>query len=106
MCRNADVIIEVAHPCIVASHGERFLRAADFMVSFKSLSCWKLVPLTSKVGSPTAFANKELEVTLRNAADAGPHGLYIPSGALWGATDIEKMDQLGTLKVLFLLFDF
>ena len=30
--RGADLIIEVAHPCIVASHGLRFLAAADFMV--------------------------------------------------------------------------
>lgn len=29
---HADIIVEVAHPCIAQSHGEAFLKAADFMV--------------------------------------------------------------------------
>ena len=28
------------------------------------------------------------------------HAMYIPSGALWGAQDIEKMNELGTLRAL------
>lgn len=81
--RGADIIVEVAHPCIVASHGARFLAAADFMV-----------------GSPTALADASLEAALRAQALSGPHGLYIPSGAMWGALDIEKMASLGSLTGL------
>lgn len=49
------------------------------------------------VGSPTALAQQKTEDTLRAAATT--HGLYIPSGALWGAQDILKMADRGTLKV-------
>jgi aspartate dehydrogenase len=52
-------------------------------------------------GSPTAFADQAIETKLREAAAASlAPGVYIPSGALWGATDLQKMDELGTLKAL------
>eukprot|EP00052_Salpingoeca_macrocollata_P009367 m.74002 g.74002 ORF g.74002 m.74002 type:complete len:190 (-) comp17070_c0_seq1:82-651(-) len=53
------------------------------------------------VGSPTAFADAATEAALRAAAanDHG-HGLYVPSGALWGAVDLQKMGERGTLKAL------
>jgi len=78
--KKADLIVEVCHPKIVAEYGEKFLQYADFMV-----------------GSPTAFANAELEKRLREVATKGNFGCYIPSGALWGAEDIEKMASRGTL---------
>jgi len=77
---KVDLIIEVAHPKIIASHGERFLQHADLMV-----------------GSPTAFSDSIVESKIRTASSKGKHGCYIPSGALWGAEDIEKMASLGNL---------
>lgn len=73
-------LTQVAHPAITEQYGSLFLQVADYMV-----------------GSPTAFADAAVEVAMRQKAAAGPHGLYIPSGALWGAVDIQKMAELGTL---------
>ena len=47
------------------------------------------------IGSPTALADRDIEAALEAAADT--HGLYIPSGALWGGEDIRKMAERGTL---------
>ena len=78
---NPDVIVEVAHPDITKQFGAKFLATADFMI-----------------GSPTALADVDLETSLATAAST--HGLYIPSGALWGGEDIRKMSERGTLKGL------
>lgn len=52
------------------------------------------------VGSPTVFADEAVEKAMRDAADnATGCGLYVPSGALWGANDIQKMADRGSLKV-------
>ena len=48
------------------------------------------------IGSPTALADRDIEASLEAAASK--HGLYIPSGALWGGEDIRKMAERGTLK--------
>ncbi|XP_070572511.1 aspartate dehydrogenase domain-containing protein-like [Ptychodera flava] len=79
--RNADLIVEVAHPSISAQYGEAFLQYADYMV-----------------GSPTALANQDVEDKLRAAAKN--HGMYIPIGAFWGGEDIQKMANRGTLQGL------
>lgn len=74
---NADLIVEVAHPLITKTFGAAFLEGADYMP-----------------GSPTALADCECELSLRSAAEnTNGHGLYLPSGALWGAQDIQKMSQ-------------
>jgi hypothetical protein len=52
------------------------------------------------VGSPTAFADRCVEKALRRAAEGGVHGLYIPAGALWGAQDLAKMADIGSLHTL------
>jgi len=78
---NPDVIVEVAHPEITRKFGPRFLEVADYMI-----------------GSPTALADRDIEASLEAAADN--HGLYIPSGALWGGEDIRKMAERGTLTGL------
>jgi len=76
--------VEVAHPLIVAEYGESFLEHADFMV-----------------GSPTVFADAGVELRLRKSAkNSVGHGCYIPSGALWGAQDIEKMASRRTISAL------
>ncbi|XP_033748497.1 putative L-aspartate dehydrogenase [Pecten maximus] len=79
--RNADLIVEVAHPNITKEWGQKFLVAADYMI-----------------GSPTALSDAALEAELRNAS--GSHGLYIPTGAFWGGEDIKKMADRGTLQAL------
>ena len=62
--------------------GKLFLETCDFMI-----------------GSPTALAEAEVEAALRSTAATSGHGLYVPSGALWGGEDIRKMADRGTLKV-------
>ncbi|XP_063396529.1 aspartate dehydrogenase domain-containing protein-like [Mytilus trossulus] len=79
--RQADLIVEVAHPKISHEWGPKFLQNADYMI-----------------GSPTALSDQTLETSLRNASDK--HGLYIPSGAFWGGEDIKKMADRGTLQAL------
>ena len=78
---GAQIIAEVCHPDISASHGAAFASAADYFV-----------------GSPTAFADPAVESALRAlaAADTG-FGVYIPGGALWGGPDIQKMADRGSL---------
>uniref|UniRef100_A0A8D0GHY6 Aspartate dehydrogenase domain-containing protein n=1 Tax=Sphenodon punctatus TaxID=8508 RepID=A0A8D0GHY6_SPHPU len=80
---QADLIVEVSHPCVAQDHGESFLGSADFMV-----------------GSPTALADEATERRLRGAVERYGHTLYVPSGALWGGQDLQRMDQLGTLQAL------
>ncbi|XP_053308235.1 aspartate dehydrogenase domain-containing protein [Spea bombifrons] len=80
---KADLIIEVADPCITRDFGERFLRAADFLV-----------------GSPTALADQTTESKLREMAGRSGHTLYVPSGAFWGGEDIQRMAERGTLQGL------
>ena len=100
--RNSpDIIVEVAHPDItrcgvgqapvrrlhialgllLRKFGPKFLAVADYMI-----------------GSPTALADRELQASLEAAATK--HGLYVPSGALWGAEDIRKMAERGSLASL------
>lgn len=79
--KNPTLIVEVCHPIISEQYGTKFLECCDYFV-----------------GSPTVFANVEKEKELRNAATQ--HGLYVPSGALWGGADIQKMAMVGSLKFL------
>ncbi|XP_032869728.1 putative L-aspartate dehydrogenase [Amblyraja radiata] len=81
--RRADLVVEVAHPHIAKEHGAEILKHADFMV-----------------GSPTAFADPEVEAACREAARRHGHTLYVPSGALWGAADIQRMADSGALQAL------
>lgn len=55
--------------------------------------------MVSQIGSPTALANQSVEDKVRSAAQSGPNGLYVPVGAFWGAEDVKKMADRGTLKV-------
>ncbi|TFJ96373.1 putative L-aspartate dehydrogenase [Platysternon megacephalum] len=80
---EVDLVVEVAHPCVVRDHGATFLSGADFMV-----------------GSPTALADQATEMRLREAARRGGHTLYVPRGALWGGEDIQRMDDRGVLQGL------
>lgn len=57
----------------------------------------------SQIGSPTALANLDVENRLRQKASSGSHGVYISSGALWGGSDIKKMADRRTLKVIIII---
>jgi len=82
--KSADLIVEVAHPDISRRYGKAFLGTADYMPA-----------------SITAFADKSVELELLEEADrATGHGIYLPRGALWGAEDIKRMDEHGSLKGL------
>ena len=73
--RRADLIVEVAHPCITWEYGTRFLAAADYMTA-----------------SATAFARGDTEAQMRAAAaHSNGHGLYIPRGALPGLEEVLRM---------------
>ena len=83
--RKVDVVVEVAHPAISAALAAPLLRAGvDFVV-----------------GSPTALAAVGTERAMREAsASAESGGLYIPSGALWGAADLQSLSNRGGLAAL------
>lgn len=79
--RKPDIVVEVAHPSITDRYAVSFLQYCDFFL-----------------GSPTAFADPQIETKVKAAATV--HGIYVPSGALWGAEDIKKMAERGTLRGL------
>ena len=57
--------------------------------------------LNFQIGSPTTFANDEIrkKIFAKACSNSQGHGLYVPSGAFWGAEDVKKMADRGTLKV-------
>ncbi len=86
---GADIVVEVCHPDVTRDLAAKVIRetGANFMV-----------------GSPTAFADKNVEDSLRAAAEAGNGrgngGLYVPVGALWGAADLQALaNRNGLLSV-------
>jgi len=79
--REPDIVVEVAHPSISKSHGQPILKHCDYMI-----------------GSPTALSNNTLLDSLKDAA--ATNGLYVPSGALWGGQDLQKMSDAGILQSL------
>ena len=80
---KVDLIVEVAHPSITKNYGAMFLKHANYFV-----------------GSPTCFADAQVEEEIRGALVNCPYSVYVPSGALWGAQDIRKMACRGTLHGL------
>uniref|UniRef100_A0A3P9M9I8 Aspartate dehydrogenase domain-containing protein n=1 Tax=Oryzias latipes TaxID=8090 RepID=A0A3P9M9I8_ORYLA len=83
--RKSDVIVEVCHPQIVKEYGCSFLSHSHFMV-----------------GSPSALSDSDLNQKLRRAALQYGKTLYVPSGALWGGQDIQRLNDSGALKALFI----
>lgn len=51
------------------------------------------------MGSPSALADADLNQGLHQAAHKYKRTLYVPSGALWGGQDIQRMNDSGKLKV-------
>lgn len=58
-----------------------------------------VVVCLSKVGSPSALSDCDLNQKLRQAAQESGRTIYIPSGALWGGQDIQRLNDSGGLKV-------
>jgi len=81
--RCVDLIVEVAHPKLTQEFGELFLSVANLFI-----------------GSPTSLADKECEKSLREACKTYNRAVFIPSGAFWGAQDIQKMATLNSLSSL------
>jgi predicted dinucleotide-utilizing enzyme len=78
---GADLIAEMAHPSISKQYATTFLQHADYMA-----------------GSPTAFADRELETAIQEAAAIpNGHGVYVPKGALPGMGDVLEMAADGRL---------
>ena len=71
--RQADLIVELAHPDVTRRHGVEFLKSSDYM------------PL-----SLTAFADAELDSALRRTADEHGTCIYIPHGAIVGLEALEE----------------
>jgi aspartate dehydrogenase len=83
---NPDIIVEVAHPTITETYGLLILQSAHYFC-----------------GSPTCFANPEMELALPAATSSSKehsHALFVPAGALWGSLDIQKMAADNTLATL------
>ena len=79
-----DLVVEVAHPDVSRAFGLRFLRVANYMVA-----------------STSVFAERAMEEALLGEAHAPTgHGICLPSGALWGVRDLQKMSDSGTLAGL------
>ena len=105
-CRSPDLIVEVSHPLVVTQHGETFVKVADFLASVHPIIMMShhkshVTPCRAmQVGSPTALADDALrERLLKGAEEEHGRSIYIATGALWGAHDIQKMADIGTLKV-------
>ncbi|KAK2714053.1 hypothetical protein QYM36_008596 [Artemia franciscana] len=81
--QDVELIIEVAHPDITKTFGEKFLDNCSYFI-----------------GSPTALANAETYKRLKTASERSGNPVYVPCGALWGAEDIARMARAGTLKGL------
>lgn len=78
---GVDLVAEMAHPAISRDYAAKFLEHADYMA-----------------GSPTAFADPQLEASVRAAAAIpNGHGMYVPKGALPAMGDVLEMAADGRL---------
>lgn len=81
--QDIDLVIEVAHPDVIHAHAKLILEHADLFI-----------------GSPTALANQATFDVVQEALKRNRNrSVFVPSGALWGANDIQRMANLGILKV-------
>jgi len=54
---------------------------------------------SAQIGSPTALADESLLEHVRRACVEHKRTVYVAAGAFWGAEDVQKMADLGTLTV-------
>uniref|UniRef100_A0A1I8BDH7 Aspartate dehydrogenase n=1 Tax=Meloidogyne hapla TaxID=6305 RepID=A0A1I8BDH7_MELHA len=83
--KEIDLIIEVSHPDIIHNYANIILKHADLFI-----------------GSVTALAVEKTYNDIKAATQRqeGNRSVFIPSGALWGSRDIQKMADFGVLKTL------
>lgn len=68
--KQPTVIVEVCHPSLIRQQGVRLARIADLMI-----------------GSSTALADVNFERKVRKAAFESGHRIYVPTGAVWSASN-------------------
>lgn len=78
-----------------------YARVLQFVLQINNFT--SVVLYLSKVGSPSALSDSDLNQKLREAALKSGKTLYIPSGALWGGQDIQRLNDSGALKVIITL---
>uniref|UniRef100_A0A7E4WCL6 Aspartate dehydrogenase domain-containing protein n=1 Tax=Panagrellus redivivus TaxID=6233 RepID=A0A7E4WCL6_PANRE len=79
-----DLVIEVAHPQIIHDYAELILKNTNLFI-----------------GSPTALAEETTLTAIKQQLKQHPERrVFVPAGAFWGASDIQKMADIGTLKGL------
>ncbi|CAB3403499.1 unnamed protein product [Caenorhabditis bovis] len=81
--REVDLVVEVAHPKIIHDFGLMILEHSDLFI-----------------GSPTCLADQNLLDNITQKADKFKRKVLVPSGAFWGANDIQKMADVGSLRSL------
>lgn len=81
--RLPDLVIEVAHPNVTRQFGAEILSHCDYFI-----------------GSPSVLADRQLEVSLKDAIRNSNKRLFVPNGALWGTQDIRRMSNADKLKAL------
>jgi predicted dinucleotide-utilizing enzyme len=83
--RNADLIVELAHPSVTRRHGCAILGFADYLVT-----------------SVTALADDALREALVAAATGGGRRLFVPHGALVGLDVLhEQRHRLAEVRITF-----
>lgn len=99
---------DIKHPCSRHfEHGSMYLkiliyaRLLQFVLQINNFT--SVVLYHDKVGSPSALSDSDLNQKLREAAQKSGKTLYIPSGALWGGQDIQRLNDSGALKVIIAL---
>jgi len=85
---HADLVVEVSHPDVSKKVAEKVLASGKHFY----------------VGSPTAFADRDWSNAIHTACTA--KSLFVPVGALWGAWDVQRMAELGTLRKLAVTMKF
>ena len=55
---------------------------------------------SNKIGSPTALGDEDLLKRLIQSSRENKRKIFVPCGAFWGASDITKMANKGSLKGL------
>lgn len=83
---GADIVVEVSHPIVSQQLAVSVMQNGGNFV----------------VGSPTALADRDTELSMRHvAAQGNGHGaLYIPVGALIGASDLQSLSNRNALSSL------
>lgn len=78
-----DLIVEASHPDVSIRWASSLVSIADYYMA-----------------SPTALADDSFRESVTRAALASGRTVYVPTGAMWGAEDIRRMADRGSLGSL------